>query len=53
MMTHAGTLSVRTDTVAAGLANKHANSIFHDSHNFLWFCTDEDLSHFDVPRQSE
>src|SRR5580692_6099596 len=47
MMAHAGTLSVRTYTVAEGLANNHVSRIFRDSHNFLWVCTDEGLSRFD------
>ena len=47
MMAHAGTLSLRTYTVAEGLANNHVSRIFRDSHNFLWVCTDEGLSRFD------
>jgi ligand-binding sensor domain-containing protein/signal transduction histidine kinase len=44
---HAGTLFVRTYSVAEGLANNHVSRIYRDSHNFLWMCTDEGLSRFD------
>ena len=47
MIAHAANLSVRTYSVAEGLANNHVSRIFHDSHNFLWVCTDEGLSRFD------
>lgn len=44
---HAGTLFVRSYSVAEGLANNHVSRIYRDSHNFLWMCTDEGLSRFD------
>jgi ligand-binding sensor domain-containing protein/signal transduction histidine kinase len=47
VMAHAATLSVRSYTVADGLANNHVSRIYRDSHDFLWICTDEGLSRFD------
>jgi len=40
-------LTVRSYTVAEGLAHDHVSRIYRDSHGFLWICTDEGLSRFD------
>src|SRR5450759_3682187 len=47
---HATRLPIRTYTTADGLARDHILCIAQDSHGFLWFCTAEGLSRFDVYR---
>jgi len=45
--TNAEQLSVKTYTIADGLARDYVNRIKQDSHGFIWFCTSEGISRFD------
>ncbi|HLF82709.1 MAG TPA: two-component regulator propeller domain-containing protein [Blastocatellia bacterium] len=40
-------LPIKTYTTADGLTSNKISRIVRDSHNFLWFCTEDGLSRFD------